>query len=231
MKTILKIQELEREIKKLKASAGNSRENALYEQLKENRKVIRDNINNIENSANKLAKQFEQINQKYEQLNAKSEITAKQKPEMVGISNIATLVEDANYLTSELAKLEQKTRELNDMSSRLINDYNRAIQELRDMTIKQNQMKKRIDDGQATILPQITEIEEKIKKLEPGANKELYAKYRTLRNDNIFPVFVHLNGNRCGACQMEQSLNFIQKLKQNGMLNCEECRRVILADD
>jgi predicted nucleic acid-binding Zn-ribbon protein len=215
----------------LKLKPTLSKANSYYEQIRKNRKVMVENLNSIERNAGAIAKQYDQINSRYEQLNAKSEIVSKQKPDKAGISAITTLVEDANYLTSELAKLEQKMRELNDMSSRLLSEYNKAMQDLRDMTIKQNQMKQQIDADQATILPQVEEIEAEIKKLEAVADKELYNKYKTLRKDIKLPIFVHLINNRCGACQMEQSLNFIQKLKQAGMLPCEECRRIILADD
>lgn len=231
MKNILKIQELERKISALKLKPELSKVNAYYEQVRKNRKVIVENLNNIEQVAGKIASQYEQISNRFDQLNAKSEIVSKQKPDMVGISNIGALVEDANYLTSELAKLEQKMRELNDKSSRLLNEYNTAMADLREMTIKQNQAKQQMDADQATLLPQVEKIEAEIKKLEAGADKELYNKYKTLKKDIKLPIFIHLKNNRCGACQMEQSLNFIQRLKQAGMLPCEECRRIILADD
>jgi predicted nucleic acid-binding Zn-ribbon protein len=231
MKNILKIQELERKISSLKSNPATNKVNAYYEQIRKNRKVIVENLNSIEQSAGAIASQYEKINSRFEQLNAKSQIVSKQKPEMVGINNIGALVEDANYLTSELAKLEQKMRELNDKSSRLLNEYNSAMNDLRDMTAKQNQIKKQMDDEEATALPQIQKFEAEIKKLETSVDKELYNKYKTLKKDIKLPVFVHLKNNRCGACQMEQSLNFIQRLKQAGMLPCEECRRMILSDD
>lgn len=231
MKTVLKIQELERQIRKLSASVNNSRENAMYDKIKENRKAVRDNLNNIEYNAGVLAKQFDQIHQRYEQLSAKSEITAKLKPEMAGIGNIATIVEDANYLTSELAKLEQKMRELNKNVNELVVAYNRSYAELKTMTNQQNALKNEIQSKEANILPQKAEIEAQIKALEPKADKAMYEKYKSMRNDNIFPVFVPLRNNCCGGCLMEQSLHFVEKLKKNGMLACENCGRVILADD
>ncbi len=231
MKNILKIQELERKISSLKSKPEINKVNAYYEQVRKNRKVIVENLNSIEQNAGAIASQYEKISSRFDQLNAKSEIVSKQKPDMVGIANIGALVEDANYLTSELAKLEQKMRELNDKSSRLLVEYNNAMKDLREMTLKQNQAKQQMDANQATILPQVEKIEAEIKKLEAVADKELYNKYKTLRKDIKLPIFVYLKDNRCGACQMEQSLNFIQKLKQVGMLPCEECRRIILADD
>ncbi|MBQ7797667.1 MAG: hypothetical protein IJ371_00905 [Clostridia bacterium] len=233
MKNILKIQDLERQIRKLRNNSDNSHESVQYEKFKKSRRMIIDNLNTIDKNAAILANQFEQINKKYEQLNAKSEITAKQKPEKTGIANIGNLIDGANYLTSELAKLEQTTRELNDMSSRLLSDYNRAMQDLGEMTAMQKQFKQKIDESEAIVAPKIAELEAEIKKLEAGANKELYAKYKSMRADNIFPVYVHLRGNRCGSerCGMELSLSFIQKLKQEGMLHCENCSCIILADD
>lgn len=231
MKTVLKIQELERQIKKLSASVNNSRENAMYDKLKESRKAVRDNLNNIEHNAGVLAKQFDQINQRYEQLSAKSEITSKLKPEMAGIGNISNIVEDANYLTSELAKLEQKMRELNKNVNELVVAYNRSYAELKTMTNQQNALKNEIQSKESSILPQKAEIEAQIKALEPKADKAMYDKYKSMRKDNIFPVFVPLRNNCCGGCLMEQSLHFVEKLKKNGMLACENCGRVILADD
>ena len=231
MKTILKIQELEREIKKLSASVNNSRENAMYDKIKENRKAVRDNLNNIEHNAGVLAKQFDQINKRYEQLNAKSEITAKHKPAMANVDNISSIVEDANYLTSELAKLEQKMRELNKNVNELLVAYNRSYAELKTMTTQQNVIKEEIRIKEEKMLPQKAKIEAEIAKLEPKADKALYTKYKSMRDDNIFPVFVPLRNNCCGGCLMEQSLHFVEKLKKNGMLPCENCNRIILSDD
>lgn len=231
MKNILKIQELDRQISKLKSSIKNSRENKLLVEFTNVLKEGREFVNNIADASNEIIKEFNEINKKYEMLIAKSEITSKQKPEKVGINNIGNLIEDANYLTGELASLEQRMRELADRSSRLINDYNTAMNKLKDTKSKCDALKDMIAKKDKTVMPEISSIEEQIKQLEPKADKALYEKYKSIKKDNIFPVFVHLKANRCGGCQMEQSLNFIQKLKQSGMLACEECRRVILADE
>lgn len=231
MKNILKIQELEREIRRLKATAGNSRETSLYDQLEESKQIARDNITKIEQMAGVVAKQFEQMQQRFEQLRAKSEITSKQKPEMASVATIGNLIEDANYLTSELAKLEQKMRDLNDKASRLVSEYAVTRNEHKTLKAKQDKVKLIIDEKQANILPELEKKLAEIKKLEATVDKALYEKYKSVKKDNIFPVFVKLRDNKCGACQMAQSLNFIQKLKQAGMLPCEECRRIILSDD
>lgn len=231
MNNILKIQELERQIKKIKSGVDNSRESKLLAEFTKVMKEGRSFVNNIADVSNDIIKEFNEINKKYEMLTAKSEIISKQKPAMAGINNIGNIIDDANYLTSELALLEQRMRELTDKGTRLLNDYNTAMNKLKDTKAKCDALKDMIAKKNESAMPEIANIQAQIKQLEPKVDSALYEKYKSMLKDNIFPVFVHLKANRCGGCQMEQSLNFIQKLKQKGMLPCEECRRIILADD
>ena len=231
MKNILKIQELDNQIRKMKSGVDNSRESKLLVEFTNVMKEGRTFVNNIADVSNEIIREFNEINKKYESLTAKSEITAKLKPEKVDINNVGTLIEDANYLTSELAMLEQRMRELTEKGAKLLNDYNSAMNKLKDTKAKCDALKDMIAKKNESVLPEIANIQAEIKKLESQADQTLYEKYKSMRNDNIFPVFVHLKADRCGWCQMQQSLNFIQKLKQKGMIPCEECRRIILADD
>ena len=231
MKHILKIQELDRQIRKIKSGVDNSRESKLLVEFTNVMKEGRSFVNNIADVSNDIIKEFNEINKKYEMLTAKSEITAKFKPEKANIDNIGNIIDDANYLTSELAMLEQRMRELTEKGARLLNDYNTAMNKLKDTKAKCDALKDMIAKKTQSSAPEIADIETQIKKLESQADPVMYEKYKSMLGDNIFPVFVHLKSNRCGGCQMEQSLNFVQKLKQKGMLPCEECRRIILADD
>ena len=56
-----------------------------------------------------------------------------------------------------------------------------------------------------------------------------YAKYKSMKENGIFPVFVALEGDFCGGCKVELPLNFIEKLKVAKMLPCEHCNRIIVA--
>ena len=231
MKNILKIQELDAQIRKIKASIDNSRENKLLAEFTKVMKEGRNFVNNIAEVSNEIIKEFNEINKKFDLLNAKSDITLKLKPETAGIDSVGKLIDDSNYLTSELAILEQRMRELTERGSRLLNDYNTAMNKLKDTKSKCDALKEMLAKKKEAVHTEITNLQAQIKKLEGDVDEKLYEKYKSMLKDNIFPVFVHLKSNRCGGCQMEQSLNFIQKLKQKGMLPCEECRRIILADE
>lgn len=231
MKNILKIQDLEMQIENLQKKVDSSPEKKQYEQIKKNRTVLIKNIETLDYNAGVLAKQIQQINKKYEELKGRSEITAKQKPEIMSVDNIDKLIEDANSLTGELANLELKLIEMNKMINEVVNNYARSYDELRTMTQKQQSLKGIVEQQQQSLVPKIAEIKQQIAKLEPLADKTLYEKYRSMSSS--LPVFVHLKGNRCGniRCGIELSLRFIENLKQARMLPCENCRSIIIADD
>lgn len=231
MNNILKIQQLDAKIRKIKAELNNSKENKLLTEFTKVMKEGRTYVNSIADTSNDIMQEFNEISKKYELLSAKSDITCKLKPDIAGVNNIGTLIEDANYLTSELAMLEQRLRELTEKGARLLNDYNVAMSKLKDTKAKCDALKEMLAKKNDVANPEIAKIEAEIKGLETKVDEKVYDKYKSMLKDNIFPVFVHLRGDRCGGCQMAQSLSFVQKLKQKGMLPCEECRRMIIADE
>ena len=77
------------------------------------------------------------------------------------------------------------------------------------------------------IAEKIQEIENKMKSLEKDLNPELFAKYKAIKNDKIFPVFVSFANGNCSGCRVEIPTSKINKLKSEGSIVCEQCHRII----
>ena len=56
---------------------------------------------------------------------------------------------------------------------------------------------------------------------------KLMEQYTKRRKDNIFPVMVPVRDSSCGGCHMELPVSMMNKLKEDGILSCEHCRRII----
>lgn len=231
MTTILEIQKLDAQKRKVKSSIENSKENKLLQQFTSVMKEGRTFINNISNASSEMIAEYNELNKRYEILAGKVEIASKQTIEKSSPENLAGIISTSNTLASECAIIEQRMRELTEKSAKLLNDYNVAMNQLKNTKQKVDALKDMIAKMQEEINPQIFDIDKKIKALEPEVDKDIYEIYKKMREDNIFPVFVGLNGNRCGGCQMELPLSLLEKLKANGKLKCEECHRIILFDD
>ena len=231
MTTILEIQKLDAQKRKARASVNNSKENKLLIQFTNVMKEGRNFVNAIAKASGELVSEYNDLYRKYETYKGKAEITAKQKVEGSSLDNLATFIDATNSLASDCAIIEQKLRDVKDKSTKLLNDYNIAMNQLKNTKQKVDTLKDMVNKMQENLTPQLAEIDEKIKQLEPNVDPKIYAVYTKMRDDNIFPVFVRLNGNKCGGCQMELPLSFIDKLKLKGSLPCEECHRIILFED
>ena len=231
MNTILEIQKLDALKRKNISNLKNSKESKLLDQFTKVMKEGKNFVSNVANTASEMIAEYNEIAKKYEMYFSKAQITEKQSIEKSDLESLSNMVDSTNSLASDCAFMEQRMRELTDKSTKLLNDYNLAMNQLKDTKKKVDALKEMIAKMQDNLKPELEEIDKKIASLEPKADKEAYELYKKMRNDNIFPVYVHLNGNRCGGCQMELPLSFIEKLKLKGRLPCEECRRIIIFED
>lgn len=231
MNTILEIQKLDALKRKNISNLKNSKESKLLDQFTKVMKEGKTFVSNVANTASEMIAEYNEIAKKYDMYFSKAQITEKQSIEKSDLESLSNMVDSTNSLASECAFMEQRMRELTDKSTKLLNDYNLAMNQLKDTKKKVDALKDMIAKMQENLKPQLEEIDKKIASLESSADKDAYELYKKMRNDNIFPVYVKLNGNRCSGCQMELPLSFIEKLKLKGQLPCEECRRIIIYED
>lgn len=230
MNNIFKIQEIDGEIIKLKRNINNSIESKQLNMLSDIMREGKSFIKQTENSAEQLLKEFNELKRDYEKQFGNSEITLKQKIENTSIENIHNLIVDTNGLAGNFAEMEQMSKNLNERIQRLLNDYKSAMTKLKITKEKYNFLKEKVSKLEQVMQPQVEKLKEQIAVLAKDSDPEMYEIYKKLRQDNVYPVFVRLENNRCGGCKMEMSLNFIEKLKGKKMLHCEECRRIIIND-
>ena len=63
--------------------------------------------------------------------------------------------------------------------------------------------------------------------LEKDIPQDIFAKYKTLKGDKIFPVYVALDNGHCSGCRVEIPTSKVNKIKAEGSIVCEQCHRII----
>jgi predicted nucleic acid-binding Zn-ribbon protein len=75
--------------------------------------------------------------------------------------------------------------------------------------------------------PETEDLRAKLAAAEKAADGELLAKYKALRADKKMPAAVPLIGKSCGGCSVEMSLAVLDRIKSDGWVECDNCRRII----
>lgn len=143
------------------------------------------------------------------------------KPELVELDN------KVKKASSDLFEIEKRL-------SKLVETMNNVLQEYEATRKRGVAIKKKIQEDKIVLdglvkdkEAQKQEIKKELEKLEKEIDAKVLTKYKTLRQEGIFPVVVALNGSRCSGCRMELPFNELDKLKHNGVLECDSCHRII----
>lgn len=135
------------------------------------------------------------------------------------------------------AKIKQTANQLSELENRLLSQEQKAKKLLQDFDAtkkkvavaktRHQESKDKFSEYYKSRQPELNAIKQKISELEKTLDPNFVAKYKTLKQDGIFPVLVPLIDKRCGGCRMELFSGAVEKIMANGKLECPSCRRLI----
>ncbi len=231
MKTILEIQRLDRQIRALLREVDRCPASIDFRNYKKLLQEGRARFEQLEAQANEIIKNYNSASNKYSKYKGNSEIVRKRNVENINLDNISSLITDTNSLVGELSEEHRRVEDLVRKSEEIVRKSAELSNKLTEAKSRSGAIKAKIEAKKQEVAPKIAELERKIKELEPKVeDMEKYAKYKEMKANGIFPVYVPLEENFCGGCKVELPLNFIEKLKTKKMLPCEHCGRIIMLD-
>lgn len=215
-----KILSIKRDLEKNEAKVTLNKVAALY-------KDSQTKLLELENKAKAIILDFDKCQAEYEL--SYNQLTTLSKADVSTLSEeeANAQLEKINKLANSLSQLERALSMQAEGVGAIIKNF--EICRTNYMTYKQKykESKDKVSSLQADIVPQVEQIKKQMLELEKQIDANMLSKYKHLRQDKIFPAFVALNNNACGGCSMALPSALMTKLKENGYLECEQCRRYI----
>lgn len=203
----------------------------------ENKKVINQMVQKVKDTQNKslqleklaedLNREFLSLQQSYEENSKKFDKISKKDFENLSEEEIASLEAVTQSILTNLAVLDKKFIALAEKINKTLAQFDQAKKNYSLAREKHKEHKEKFEEEAQKIQPKIDNLRSELAEIEKDLDKDIVARYKQRRQDKIFPVWVPLNNNSCGGCQMELSIAFVDKLKEKGYGECENCRRVI----
>ncbi len=229
MKTILEIQKLDRQIKLLNREVDKCPASIDFKNYKKILQEGKARFEQLEAQANEIVKNYEKASNKFSKAKGDSDILKKRNVDSLNLENAQSLIGDVNGLVGELSEENRRVEELVRKAEEIVRKSAELSNKLTEAKMRSGAIKAKIEQKRQEVAPKIAELEKKIKDLEPKVeDKEKYEKYKAMKENGVFPVYVNLEDNFCGGCKVELPLNFIEKLKDKKMLPCEHCGRIIM---
>lgn len=225
MKNILKYQELDNEIVGLENDLKHNSERKNIVKMQQLLKDCQTKLLELNEKSKKLFQEFENYTSVFNQMTENLEVVGKnldKKDE----KKIEGLIDANDAITNNLMRLEKKIASIIAECDSVQNEYNNIMKSARQAKASGQKSKENFANAKADTDAKIAEIQKELEKLEKVVDKQLLAKYKHKRAERANVFVPDLNGT-CGGCRMEISASKKSKLKADGMIECENCGRII----
>lgn len=228
---ILEYQKLDGKILSLKRSLEKNEAKIALNKVIYMVKEAQAKLLELENKAKNLIEDYNLSKKNYEEAFNKINNISKLNVNTLQEDLATNYLEECNAILSNLSTLERTLSMQAENINSIIKNFEICRNNIVNLKQKYKELKEKVEENQLKITPEINTIQSKMNEIEQQINEKLLNNYKHLRQDKIFPVFVPLNNNACGGCSMELPSALMNKLKENGYLECEQCRRYIYLEN
>jgi len=235
LKPLLEYQEIDIELKKISLRLNKDPNIAALEKVRSEFNSARQAMNTQEEFATSLLSQMEQIKKYSDENNQKlkeymAELAKVDEDDLEKKKEIIAGIED---LRDKTASLEKKIDDKQKKGQKAINEYLKA-KELGGKKKEQfSKLKAEVDKTSGAKQPKIDELTKRLNDKKKEIDKTLFSEYEKLVANGKFPPVVEANPSgggknyNCAGCGMEVSQSTKFSLEKDGLVNCDNCRRLI----
>lgn len=227
LQPILEYQKKDKELVDIEREIADSKAKKVVNQMVGIVRNAQQKIVSIEKNASTLIAEFNELVANYEKQSKQVESFTKQKLESISAEQLAEYEKQINDVNTNLLLLEKNISKLSKSISTELKEFEKTKNEVVEAKKRHAQGMSAYNALLESKKAQMDKLKSELEVLSKKAEPKLLAKYKKMRADKTFPVFVPLLGNSCGGCSMELPLSQINKLEETGLLECENCHRII----
>lgn len=225
MKEILKYQELDLELVRLENEMGDNQDRKNAIKMQQLLKDYQAKLVELNKKAKELDAGYTKCKEVFNQMANNVEVINK-RIASADEKKIDGLIEANDAVLGNLLKLEKRLTAVSGECANIQSEYNVIMKSARSAKTSLEKYKESYNEAKDNSEKLIASKKQELEKLAKAVDKTLLQKYKQ-KSDGKAKVFVPEINGRCGGCRMEISVSKQAKLKAEGMIECENCGRVI----
>ena len=227
---VLEYQELDKKIRNIKkeVNGGNAQNN--IDNISNSIKTWQTKILELEEISKELLSSLSKLMEVEKKGIAYVEKCKKTNLDKMTKEELEDFDAKASQTAKQLAELEARISAHNAEVKKVVLDYKMYRKKILDAKEQRDSLKTETAQKMEDRQPDIEDLKKEQEKLEKQIEANVLAKYKQVKQEGIFPVFVPLVDKRCGGCRVELSSSALEKLKNGDIYECERCRRIIYID-
>ena len=227
LKEILIYQQKDAALVKINKELENSQEKKEVNRLVEQVKQAQNKLVSLENEAQQLTNEFEKLKGIFQK---KSQLINEYKKSDFSKKTAQELREDEANIKKEISSLLNLSKDIKALSNK-INQTVTTFEKTKTFGVEcTNKYKSSLNKFNAVEAKEQAERDKIISEMESlkkGINPKIMARYLELRDDHKFPILVPLTNNCCAICSTPLANARLDLLSKDGIVECENCHRII----
>lgn len=227
LEAILEYQKKDGELVKIEKEISESKAKKVVNQMVGIVKDAQQKIVSTEKNANVLIKNYEELSKSFLSQQKLANNYLKLKLETEDTEVLAEYEKNIKDATTNILVLQKNIAKLSKNISETLKQFEQYKNEVIEAKKKHAQGMSAYQKLLESRTKEIESLKKELLSLEKKVEPKLLAKYKKMREDKKFPIFVPLLNNSCGGCSMGLAVSQVNKLEEKGMLECENCHRII----
>lgn len=227
---LLEYQNVDAELKAIENDLKKSEEFKKYAQAVKFLKTVSDSKTQIEAKAASLLSSIKVLEDRLNELNEdKREFSTIE--EIDDEDTLAFLKKKSQELAEKYASLEGEITKLTKEMTELAAQYKKLMASTKLMLAQQDDYKLKYEELSKQKDDEKKAIKQKLAVIAKDIPAEYLNKYKEKRKDPKFPIVYEVMGKHCSACGTELSQLELTRLKNDKIIECENCRRLIFTKE
>ena len=227
LEEILEYQKKDGQLLKIEKEISESKAKKVVNQMVGIVKTAQQKLVTTEKNAAILIQKYNELTKAFDSQQKLTLKYLKLKPENEQDEKITEYEKNIKETTTNLLLIQKNITNLSKNITNTLKEFEKAKNDVLDAKKKHAQGMEAYNKLIESHTKEIEALKKDLVKLEKKVDTKLLTKYKKMREDKKFPVFVPLLNSSCGGCSMGLAVSQLHKLEEKGMLECENCRRII----
>ena len=231
LQKLMEYQEVDKKLKAIEDSLKASEEFKKYAQASKFLRTFNDSKEQYDERAKSLLSAMSELDKSYAALKEEQADFAD-AGNAEDLSGVSYLKKKSQELSKKFAALENEIQRLTAEINEVVAQYKKLLATAKMMMEQRDEYKVKYEELCKGKDAEKAAINAKLDEIAKDIPKEYMEKYRERRKDNKFPICYEIDipqkgSVHCSACGTEFSSLQLSNLKQNGFIECENCRKLI----
>ncbi len=229
LQTLIGYQAMDKNLLNIEKELAATEEKKKYAQARKFLKNAQVTLDGYENKAVALSGELSRLEAQYNEIASElkefSEIDFSEMEENEG--EAAYLKKNAQSLADKLRVIKRDLASVKERMDAATKDY----RELKKKTLAMQKQFREYKEKYAVVAQgkeaEIQSVRSQLAAMEKDIPADVLERYKNRRKEGLWPVLCPLKGDRCGVCSMDLPRAAISLLNEKGVIECENCHRLI----